>query len=71
MIDTELEVEEVVLDKLLDQKDLIVFNDDVNTFDHVISSLSEREKEVLNIYTKLNRANQHKMNPIPVCVIPK
>jgi ATP-dependent Clp protease adaptor protein ClpS len=39
MIDTELEVEEVVLDKLLDQKDLIVFNDDVNTFDHVISSL--------------------------------
>jgi NAD+ synthase len=36
-----------------------------------ISSLSEREKEVLNIYTKLNRANQHKMNPIPVCVIPK
>ena len=39
MIDTELEVEEVVLDKLLDQKDLIVFNDDINTFDHVISSL--------------------------------
>ena len=39
MIYTELEVEEVILDKLLDQKDLIVFNDDVNTFDHVISSL--------------------------------
>ena len=35
------------------------------------SNLSERQKEVLNIYTKLNRANQHKMNPIPVCVIPK
>jgi len=34
------------------------------------SSLSEREKEVLAIYTRLNRANQHKMNPIPVCEIP-
>ena len=29
-----------------------------------------REKEVFEIYTELNRANQHKMNPIPVCVIP-
>ena len=34
------------------------------------ASLSEREKEVLAIYTRLNRANQHKMNPIPVCEIP-
>ena len=34
------------------------------------SSLSDREKEVLAIYTRLNRANQHKMNPIPVCEIP-
>ena len=34
------------------------------------SSLSEREKQVLAIYTRLNRANQHKMNPIPVCEIP-
>jgi len=32
--------------------------------------LSEREAEVLAIYTRLNRANQHKMNPIPVCEIP-
>lgn len=30
-----------------------------------------REKEVMNIYTKLNRINQHKINPIPVCVIPE
>ena len=29
-----------------------------------------REREVFDIYTKLNRANQHKMNPIPVCEIP-
>ena len=34
------------------------------------AELSDREKEVLAIYTKLNRANQHKMNPIPVCEIP-
>lgn len=33
-------------------------------------TLSDREKEVLAIYTRLNRANQHKMNPIPVCEIP-
>jgi len=32
--------------------------------------LSARQKEVLTIYQKLNRANQHKMNPIPVCEIP-
>ena len=31
---------------------------------------SGREKEVFSIYRKLNTANQHKMNPIPVCVIP-
>jgi len=30
-----------------------------------------REKEVMEIYTRLNRANQHKMLPIPVCEIPE
>jgi NAD+ synthase len=34
-------------------------------------TLSSRQKEVLSIYRKLNRANRHKMEPIPVCVIPK
>lgn len=29
-----------------------------------------REKLVFEIYTKLNTVNQHKMNPIPVCLIP-
>lgn len=29
-----------------------------------------REREVYEIYTRLNRVNQHKMQPIPVCVIP-
>ena len=33
--------------------------------------LSAREKEVLAIYTKLNKANQHKMQAVPVCKIPK
>jgi NAD+ synthase len=32
--------------------------------------LSERQKEVLKIYKRLNTINQHKMNPIPICVIP-
>lgn len=32
--------------------------------------LTTRQKEVLAIYTRLNGANQHKMNPIPVCEIP-
>jgi NAD+ synthase len=31
---------------------------------------SKREREVMTIYTKLNRINQHKMNSIPVCLIP-
>jgi NAD+ synthase len=30
-----------------------------------------RKKEVFSIYNRLNSLNQHKMNPIPVCLIPK
>ncbi len=29
-----------------------------------------RKLEVLTLYLRLNRANQHKMNPIPICKIP-
>lgn len=29
-----------------------------------------RQKEVFEIYKRLNTINQHKMNPIPVCLIP-
>ncbi|ASK28542.1 NAD(+) synthase [Neisseria chenwenguii] len=32
---------------------------------------SGREREVLEIYTRLHKAMQHKVNPIPVCEIPK
>jgi NAD+ synthase len=34
-------------------------------------SVTERETKVLNIYKKMHAANLHKMNPIPVCEIPK
>ena len=30
-----------------------------------------REKDVFTTYKRLNNANQHKMNPIPVCIIDK
>lgn len=33
--------------------------------------LSERQKKVMEIYLQRNKANQHKMLPIPVCNIPK
>jgi NAD+ synthase len=33
-------------------------------------NLNERQRTVLAIFKKLNRANQHKMQPIPVCRIP-
>ncbi|MHC5354393.1 NAD(+) synthase [Myroides sp. LJL115] len=32
---------------------------------------SGREKEVFDIFTRLHTINQHKVNPIPICVIPK
>lgn len=35
------------------------------------TKLTERETEVLAIYRRLNSVNQHKMNPIPVCMIPE
>jgi NAD+ synthase len=33
-------------------------------------ALTERQMEVLTIYRRLNRLNKHKMEPIPVCIIP-
>lgn len=33
--------------------------------------LNQRQTEVLKIFRRLNRANQHKMIPIPVCNIPE
>lgn len=38
-METETFTEEQVIEKLVDERNLIVFNDDFNTFDHVIESL--------------------------------
>jgi len=38
---------------------------------HDFSTLNDRQKVVLDIFTRMNKANQHKMNPIPVCIIPQ
>ncbi|MBP4136667.1 NAD(+) synthase [Flavobacterium geliluteum] len=35
------------------------------------SDYKEREKTVFEIYKRLNTNNKHKMEPIPVCLIPK
>lgn len=40
-------------------------------FDGDETGLSGRQKEILEIYRRLNRQNRHKMIPIPVCVIPE
>ncbi|MEW6078820.1 MAG: NAD(+) synthase [Thermodesulfobacteriota bacterium] len=34
------------------------------------AALSDRQREVLSIFRRFNRANRHKMEPIPVCRIP-
>jgi len=41
-----------------------------DTPDVNIEAFSTREREVFEIYIRLNRMNQHKMKPIPVCEIP-
>ena len=33
--------------------------------------LKERDLEILTIFERLNKANKHKMEPIPVCLIPQ
>ncbi len=35
-----------------------------------ITTLSERQKTVLDIYNRMHKANRHKMEPIPICKIP-
>ena len=34
------------------------------------SELNGRQREVLSIFRRMHKANRHKMEPIPVCVIP-
>lgn len=40
-------------------------------FSGKIETLKGRQKEVMETYLKLNKANSHKMIPIPICEIPK
>lgn len=40
-------------------------------FDGSATDASPRQQEVLKIYRRFNAINQHKMQPIPVCEIPK
>ena len=44
---------------------------DMDSQGKLISEFEGRQKEVFEIYKRLNSANQHKMNPIPVCEIPE
>jgi len=43
----------------------------LNTGNSASVELNERQNEIIAIYQKFNRANKHKMEPIPVCHIPK
>ena len=40
------------------------------TFEGNPTRLSDRQREVLAIFRRLNKINRHKMEPIPVCMIP-
>ena len=37
----------------------------------IADDFSGREQDVFKIYSSYNRRNKHKMDPIPVCIIPK
>ncbi|MCB9171212.1 MAG: NAD(+) synthase [Flavobacteriales bacterium] len=42
-----------------------------NGLDPRTMGLTDRQREVLAIYDRLHAANKHKMEPIPVCLIPE
>lgn len=42
----------------------------MNAVENKTEAQSERQTEVLNTYNKLHKANRHKMDGIPVCIIP-
>lgn len=41
------------------------------TTDSAKDEWTDRQKQVMEIYTRLHRATQHKINPIPVCEVPR
>ena len=34
------------------------------------TALTPRQQEVMAIFRRFNRANRHKMEPIPICLVP-
>ena len=48
-----------------------IFKEKIANGELTQGELIGREAEVFEIYSRLNRINQHKMNPIPVCIIKK
>ena len=38
---------------------------------HDLKKMTNEELDIIEIYTKYNQKNEHKMKPIPVCKIPK
>ena len=43
----------------------------IDSNDKHTNQLSDRQRQVLEIYTRLHNANRHKIEPIPVCLIPE
>ena len=45
----------------------------MDVFDKQIdeTTMTDRQKKVLSIYSNFHKQNKHKMVPIPVCEIPK
>ena len=50
---------------------LVALHNTSGAFDGDKDFLTAREKQVLKIYLKLNKTNQHKMRTIPICIIPE
>jgi NAD+ synthase len=38
--------------------------------ENAIAGLSDRQNQVLRIFIRMHNANKHKMDPIPVCILP-
>ncbi|WP_423908746.1 NAD(+) synthase [Candidatus Spongiihabitans sp.] len=49
--------------------DYMDYDEAINA-NNLANNLSGRQREVLKIYRRLHQANQHKMEPIPICEIP-
>ena len=81
MVETEYAPEHAVVEELVGQRDLIVFNDDFNTFDHVIDSLikvckheAEQAEQCTHIIhfkgkCQVKRGEYEKLEPLCVALL--